>query len=116
MNRRSFAAMTAGTALLTALAGCRVETVRTVNVRPRPPRIAGVWTWVNGRGRRQFVAIERTRGGILSNRRGSNETIVFERVGPGVFQDEGGRVYEFFNDNEAIFRRPNGRSFAMVRA
>lgn len=124
MHRRDFTGLGLA-AMAVALSGCRVDTVA-VNSPPPPGypppprqgapyRIAGVWGWIDGRGRERIIEIDRTRGGLLARGRRSGESVFYERIGPGIFEDERGRRYEFVSDNEAYFRRPNGRSFAVRR-
>jgi len=80
-----------------------------------PRRIEGLWGWVDGRGRQRVIGIERVRRGLLARGQGGGESVYYQRIGRGIFEDERGRTYEFINDYEAVFRRPNGRSFPMRR-
>ena len=116
------ALIAAGASAAATLGGCVVAPPpadRYVEPAPvaqpaRPYRIAGFWAWENQRGRPVEVDIRRERGGLVATRRNGRSDF-YQRVGPGIFEDERGRRYEFLSDREALFIRPNGRTFRMIR-
>lgn len=108
---------------LLALSGCRVQSVQGTVVQtqavqpvavPQGIQIEGAWQL---RERGQFVRridVRRIRGGLQII--GPRRTILAQRVAPRVFQDENGRIYEFFSEVEGRFENPNnGRRLRLRR-
>lgn len=107
-----------------ALSGCRVETVQGTIVQTQQPvyqaapvplrQIEGPWQM---RERGRFVRnidVRRVRGGVeITTQR---NRFFAQRVAPGVFQDDRGRLYEFASNFEGRFENPNnGRRMRIVR-
>lgn len=125
MQRRTVLTGIFGSALTAAMAGCVVQNdpyapppqqnYPPVGGPPRRLRIGGVWAFQDERGRQRFLEVTRERGGIVVSR--GERSVFYERVGPGVFRDERGRVYQFFSDVEGVFENPrNGRRLRLYRA
>lgn len=108
---------------LLVLSGCRVQSVQGTVIQtqavqpvaaPQRVQIEGSWQL---RERGQFIRridIRRIRGGLQIT--GPRRTFLAQRVAPRVFQDENGRIYEFFSDIEGRFENPNnGRRFRLRR-
>ena len=107
-----------------ALSGCGVQSVQgtvvqtqavqPVAVAPQGLRIAGPWQLLE-RGRFvRRIDVSRVRGGIQIN--GPRRSFLAQRVERGVFQDENGRIYQFFSDVDGQFENPNnGRRLRLRR-
>ena len=106
-----------------ALSGCGVQSVLGTVVQtqavqpvaaPQRVQIEGSWQLLT---RGQFVRridVRRVRGGIQINT--PRGVFLAQRVAPRVFQDENGRIYEFFSDVDGRFENPNnGRRLRLRR-
>lgn len=110
-----------------ALTGCVVQPIDGQHSQQQPQQpayqpapqfqrlqVEGPWQ-LRERGRFvRAIDVRRVRGGVEIS--GARRTFFAQRVGPGVFQDERGRTYQFISDFEGRFDNPNnGRSLRLRR-
>jgi len=80
---------------------------------PPPPAYAGInptgrWCFKDSKGKNSMNDIELVPGGIIASPIGRKGGEAFySEVGPNLFQHGNGATYEFYNDNQGVWRRGN---------
>jgi hypothetical protein len=85
--------------------GPRYEPAPVVQQGPRRIDPTGRWCFRDGKGQNAMNMIELREGGILASPIGRKGDEAFYRdAGPNLYQHPGGATYEFFNDEQAVWR------------